>query len=294
MNISNQKKLIGLFASLIFSVIVSPTATAGLIGINWSGGLYSISEVDASATLIGNTGLSTPLGLETDSSNTVYTYSVTTGGLYTLDTTTANASLIGNSGVSIVEGDLAFSPGGVLYASTKPVSGNSSLVTIDTSSGATTDIGSFGDNSDISGLAWRSDNALIGYTTGVNTGSAGLYEIDPLTGAPISQIVDFGTAYDALGALTSVDDTAYWVNVIGGLSYLYSIDLFTGTYTTIGKIGIAGGGDILNMSGLTIYNASVPEPGTLLLLAAGLLGLGMTQNKRFLHIMQSTRSNLSA
>lgn len=258
---------IRLVATLFAACIAIPSVNAALLGVNWSGDLYSISTTDASATLIGGTGISNPAGLETGPGNTVYAVNANpVSNLYTINPANAASTLVGGTSSSIVEGDLAFSSGGILYGSTKV---SSTLVTIDPSTGTTTPVGSFGGSYDVSGLAWRSDNTLIGYATGVNTGTAGLYEIDSATGAIGTQIVDFGTAYDALGALTTDGDTAYWSYATGGLSYLNSIDLFSGAYSTIGLIDGAG-----SITGLTPYSRTfAPEPATLALMGIGLAGL---------------------
>lgn len=50
-----------LCAVLVVAILVAGAAQAGLLGVHWdTGDLYEISTTDASLTLIGNTGLTSP------------------------------------------------------------------------------------------------------------------------------------------------------------------------------------------------------------------------------------------
>jgi len=80
-----------------------------------NGDLYSVDPLTGTATLIGNTGIDTPLGLSTNSAGVVYT-STLFGDIYTIDTSSAIATLVTNAGEGLTS--IAFDASDILYAVT--------------------------------------------------------------------------------------------------------------------------------------------------------------------------------
>ena len=251
-------------ASAMWSVPLP--AGAQLVGIeSGTGFLYSISPVNASLTLIGNTGITDFGEIERSPNGTMYGFTVGSGpSLYSIDPQTASASLIGPLNQPFVfEGGLAFAPNGKAYATNGGTSNDPQLLTIDVTTGNATVIGTIsGGMHDINGLAYRSDGELIGLDRVTNS----LLLIDPTT-ASSSLLAPLAPVVGALGGMTVLDGVGYFdtsgpASSPPGSNSLYSFDLFSGASSLVGSFSptITGAG----ISGL----AAVPEPSTLVLAAA--------------------------
>ena len=112
--------------------------------------------------------------------------------------------------------DIAFDPAdGQMYGIATDDAGNSRLVKIDRSTGATSDIGATGAGAtdpDIQGLSFASDGRLFGVTGSYNSA---LYEIDKSTGAATSpRTLDNGHGYRALacpgGPANVISGRVFW------------------------------------------------------------------------------------
>ena len=220
-----------------------------------------------------------------------FAYAVATDqNLYNVDLTTATPTLVGNTG-KFLEG-LAMSPTGALYGTDD----NFTLYSLDPTTGAATAIGSTG-LSDIEGLVF--DGTTLLATNSANT--TGVYSLDPATAAA-TLVTTFNesdvtaltlqsptTLLAANGSeLVSVSLPSGSSSVLGALSpttaaigfgtdgVLYSlaengneyvVNPTNGTETLVGS---AGGFFYLDMTG-----AAIPEPGTVAILGAGLVGFGL-------------------
>jgi hypothetical protein len=171
--------------------------------------------------------------------------------LYTVDPATGRPlttrSIIGSSDVF----HISFAPNGTLYGLGN---GNGNLYFIDTATAKATLIGTSGQS--LYGLEFGPGGVLYG--CGFN-----LYRIDPSNGGA----TDLGRLVTGSSALFSDLDFApdgqmYGVTGQSTSDSLYRIDLPTATAAVIGITG----GDLISI-------ASVPEPGSLALLAMGSLGL---------------------
>jgi len=288
---SSAKFLAIIFAVCLTMTAFSSSAHAFLFGCDWSGNLYSVNETNAALTLIGNTGLSLPGALEYGPDGNLYCFTASTVGtsaLYRLDQNTAAATLIGSLGFpAVIEGGLAFSSSGTAYGVhiNSASSGLSQLFTLDLNTGAATVVADIGSSyHDINGLAWRSDGMLVGLADD-NPGA--LVTIDPITGA-IATIINPTFSVGAVGGMTTDFSTgiSYFGTGSGtgndgnaGTSSLYSFDLYTGGSSLIGSFsGLIDQGQ--GLSGLAASTSAVPEPGTLMLLGSGLLGLGIFRRRK--------------
>jgi len=262
-------------ALLCLALMAAPEALAGnLYGLHYnSRDLYSVSELDASVTLIGNTGAA--LG-GMDMSSDGFLYGIGTGSsaaLYRVDPSTAETTTIGPLGLGFVfEGALVISPEGVLYGTNGDAASNPQLFTVDIDTGAAAVVGTIsGGPHDVNGLAWRSDGMLVGMDGNQNV----LLAIDPATAAS-SVITPFTPDVGLAGGMAVLGDTGYFAtggSVVGGTNELYSFDLYTGEHTLIAGFPE----DVITGLGFSAL-AAVPEPASVVLLALG--GLAALSRRR--------------
>jgi sugar lactone lactonase YvrE len=181
----------------MFDIALDPIS-AILYGVSGNGRLYSIDQVTASTSLIGNTSAFIN-GLTFSSDGTLY--GTGTDSLYTLNLATGAAGLIGTGNYDS-SGDIAFDDAGNLYLSSTTGAGDS-LWTIDTSSGVGTLLGQTG-FTNVYGLNYANDT-LYGFTSSGTT-----LALDTLTGAgsslPTNGIQAYGA--DGVGGVTNVSEPA--------------------------------------------------------------------------------------
>jgi len=260
-------------------------AQGGLLGIDWdTGDLYQVSTTDASLTLVGNTGLSNPGGLEfRQSDGTLFALSVFMGAgtptLYTINPGTAAATAVGPLGIgSTFEGSLAIDPNGRAFGTNWGNDQNCLLFTVNLSTGGATLVGPIGNgNHDIDGLTWRSDGQLVGLDRVTNA----LLTIDPTTAATTT-LATLTPTVGSVGGF-AYDGLNYYYSTAcsSGSNSLYSVNINTGASTLIGSFSPTISGSDTGISGLAATPGDepiIPEPATLSLLALG--GLLALRRKR--------------
>ncbi len=131
------------FQPLITDLAMRPAGTLWAIGFD---SLYRIDPATATATSVGALGVGGANALAIDANGVLYGAGNTPGILGTpglffrVDTVTGAATVIGSFGSGwSSSGDLAFGPGGQLYATSSTSSGDA-LVTVDTTTGTATPV----------------------------------------------------------------------------------------------------------------------------------------------------------
>ena len=188
-------------------------------------------------------------------------WGISFSSIYTIDKTTGAATLVGNHGISSGNA-LAFSATGTLYAAGATTT---NLYTVNTGSGAGSLVGNMGFSSG-GDLAFNGGNLYLASPTQlvrVNAGSGA----GALVGSfGVSDV--FGLATGDNGVLyATAGRSVFTVNTTSGAATLATTwSAFSPT------LGTAFGTAFVTEAGAP-PETSVPEPGTLLLIAAGLIGI---------------------
>jgi hypothetical protein len=271
-------------AALAITLSISSAAawaggSAPLVAVEFdTGNIYRVSATDASASLVGATGISQLGALEFNPHDGFF-YAFTVGDTPTLYRISIPSDLnsvgavelvggieINDEAIFISEGGIAFSPGGMAYAVNAGVT-VPALFTLDLATGEATVVDFFEDRHDIAGLGWRSDGMLVGLDSTDNE----LLLIDPVTAA-VQTLADVDDPIGRVGGLTLPGEIGYFVTagpdaLVPGTNSLYAFSPTTGEQVLIGNFN-----DVIEGSGFSGLSL-IPEPATLSLLALGCVGV---------------------
>lgn len=271
---------LSLLAWAVLGPVRPATATPFLLANTLSpAAIYSIDAATGAATLIGSAGLlDTPLnGIARDPVTGIYFGLTGLGGsnpntLVTINPLTGAATIVGPTGVpNIFEGDLAFDASGNLFGIQSvavPGGPGRDFFSINKTTGAATILGTMAALGDFSALAFSNAGTLYTIDSGFAVNSV-LWTVNPATGALLTSVtmnVNLGAGVGL--TFDPVTGVAYVADGESGTNQLYTLNTATGALTSIGPLGLT------NVAGLAPASAPtvVPEPGTLLLLGAGLAG----------------------
>lgn len=249
------------FYSTIFVTYLMTTASVSAAPVLWvddsSGGLGKVDVATGAVTMVGNMGV-VMTDIAFDPSGNLF--GISFGTLYSINQVSAAVTPIGNLGTSL--NSLVFSSTGTLYGA------NTSLYSINTSTGAASNIGNGGVFYGSSGdLAFVNGNLYLSSTSPV---SDSLIKIDKATG--------IGTNIGPIGVSNvygmATNDNVHLYGVAG--TSIYSIDALTGQ----GNFLINYGGHGLGVANGTAFVSEVPEPESYLMLLTGLGLLGYVAARR--------------
>lgn len=286
-SITNIHAIRAIVVAIFSLAAVTNSARGQLYGVeNDTGNLYQISTANAALSLVGNTGASLLGSLEYRPSNG-FLYGIGSlhsplgagngnGLLYRINPANASTTLVGSIGPEHVgEGGLVIAPDGTAYATQMNFVDHPTLFKINLDTAATTIVGIIsGGDHDINGLAWRSDNMLVGLDRVTNS----LLAINPSTAAS-SLIAVVSPLVGGASGMAAIGDSGYFATgKINGSNSLYSFNLNSGAHALIGSF--APTVFDVGISGLALV---VPEPASVTLAALAIVPLLLVRRSR-LHV----------
>ncbi len=206
-----------------------------MIGVSWTGGVYSMSSTTGTGAFVGASGYASVNSMAKSPSGALYAMSGfgVSNSLITINPVTGAGTLVAVTTINSARG-IAFDAAGTLYAvndSSGTGIGLDDLYTINTTTGVATLIGSTG-YFGVQGLAYAG-GTLYGWELGSGTGiGVGLITINPATGAASDVNGAVGNDGVIQTLCASPSGALYGVQ-----SSVYSINTVTGSATLVGSGG---------------------------------------------------------
>lgn len=257
--------VLGAFAILSIAAFASASPTLWID--DGSGVLGTVDVATGSASVVGNMGV---IMTDIAFSPTGTLYGISFNSLYTINTTTAAATLIGGLGLTGANA-LVFGSDGTLYTA---AFNTTNLYTVSTLTGAAISIGNIGFNS-AGDLAFNGGNFYLSSTTNQ------LVSIN-LSGTVSGSAVGPLGFFNVFGLATADNGTLYGVSG----QNVFSVNTATGAGTLVSSYA---GQALLSANGTSFFTEAgagggggtpaVPEPATILLLGAGVIGLASLKQK---------------
>ena len=163
MNVRNYK-CAGVLILGLSTLWIGPLEAAGLIGIDNAGHVIGLNTSTGAGTLIGASGVPGPSSLASSPDGTFYTVGSDLH-LYTINPATGAGTIgpaLSGLGATFFLNGLAFSESGVLYADALVGSSNTSLFTINKTTGVATLVGQISPDS-ITDIAFSPSGTLYAW-----------------------------------------------------------------------------------------------------------------------------------
>lgn len=251
---------------LILSVVIlsvtiiniSNVQAGTLYGVNDdTDSLYSIDTDTLVFSEIGSLGVTFNYGgLAYDHNNDIL-YMIggrNNNNLYSVNRSTGLATLIGSHGLTDLFGLAYDSANNVLYASSDD---NSRLYTLDTGTGAATQVGYMGE--EMCGLAYNSTTDTLIAIDSRSTGER-LYSINRTTAATTLLYTDDGDGNNVGGLAYDPDKNLYWY--IDAFSRIYSYDIANGYLRDDSLSGLTYDNRNAYLDGLAYLSTAAPQAPT--------------------------------
>lgn len=270
-----NRRLTFVFGLVVVLLIGQFANASTLYGIQFQTGtgFDLVNQSTGALTLIGNTGNGATGDLTSNLINTIWAPDMLNDALLTVNPATgaisSSVAIHDVTGALVPMVSLAWDPvTKVLYGNTAVGFGstaNDVLYSIDPTTGNAAMIGTIGFNS-VFALGFDNNGTLYG----ISNNRGALITVDTSTGAgSLVNTIQLSAAFDL--AFRPEDNTMFVGD--SGTESLYTMDPTNGNVTLVGPYG--GNPNLVGLAFL-----SVPEPGSLMLLCTGLIGVaGFTRRK---------------
>lgn len=254
-----------LLSLIVLVALALPAAAQDMVGISWTGSVYSVNSTTGAGAFLGASGFSSVNSMAKHPNGTLYSlagYGVPET-LFTINTTTGAGTAVATTTLTSARG-MAFDGAGTLYVindSSGTGIGEDYLYTVDIATGAATLIGSttyFG----VQGLTYA-NGQLYGWELGTGSGvGAGLITINAATGLGTDVNPSIGNNGSIQTLCTSPTGALY-----GLQNSVYQVDAVTGSATLVGGSGFSDlrGAEFTGATGgfTLARTGSCPGPNTL-------------------------------
>src|SRR5947209_3563457 len=199
MMLRRSSRLTAVSMTLLAAVAAGWSARGNVLGITFdNSSLVDVNPATGAPSNPRATGITDPVGIAFSPGRTLYTVTAFRGGstgnsLYTINPTTGASNRIGSTGLaSVIEGDVAFSPSGILYGLESSSASGYQMFTVNTSTGAATIVGTLAiPNAEFSAMTFTPAGTLyvLENTSNSSNGAVGaLLTVNPANGATLSSV----------------------------------------------------------------------------------------------------------